>query len=67
MIGNGQDAGRIKYANLLFTILVGASKDDIYGKKINNFIPNLFAQYHDAFLKHYNKSDEEEETSEYLD
>jgi len=66
VIGNGNDIGKIKSANLLFTILVGIHRDEIIDKKINHFMPDLFATYHDAFLKNYNTREEEVDTK-YLD
>ena len=66
VIGNGNDMGKIKNANLLFTILVGVNRDEIIDKKINNFMPDLFAQYHDTFFKNYNSRDEDVDIK-YLD
>lgn len=66
VIGNGNDMGKIKNANLLFTILVGVNRDEIIDKKINNFMPDLFSQYHDTFFKNYNSRDEDVDIK-YLD
>ena len=66
VIGNGNDMGKIKNANLLFTILVGVNRDEIIDKKINNFMPDIFAQYHDTFFKNYNSRDEDVDIK-YLD
>ena len=53
MTGTGRDMGKIYKTNLLFSILVGWSREEILGKKINNFMPELFAQYHDCFVNNY--------------
>jgi len=66
VVGNGNDLGKIKSANLLFTILVGVNRDELLDKKINNFMPDLFAQYHDTFFKNYNARDEDVDIK-YLD
>jgi hypothetical protein len=66
VIGNGNDMGKIKNANLLFTILVGVNRDEIIDKKINNFMPDIFSQYHDTFFKNYNSRDEDVDIK-YLD
>jgi len=66
VIGNGGDMGKIKNANLLFTILVGVNRDEILDKKINNFMPDIFSQYHDTFFKNYNSRDEDVDIK-YLD
>ena len=66
VVGKGQDLGKIKHANLLFSVLVGASKEEIIEKKINLYMPELFAAYHDTFLNRYENRDEEQDIG-YLD
>jgi len=66
VVGSGQEMGKIKKANLLFTVLVGLNRDEILEKKINLFMPDLFSQYHDSFLKRYNLREDDDDI-EYLD
>ena len=57
--------GKIKKSNILFVILVGMSKDEVLNKKINIFLPDTIAHYHDSFFKnHLNR--EEEVNSHFL-
>jgi len=59
--------GRIKKTNLLFSILVGINKDEILGTRISKYMPDLFAIYHDTFLKNYFAPKEEGFVSPFLD
>ena len=66
VVCNDSEVGRIKNANLLFSVLVGASREEVLDKKINTFMPELFAQYHDTFLTRYNNREDDVDIG-YLD